>query len=134
MNDRNRIAGWLCIAGGLYPLALALGFWGGVESASAPAWILMACGLTFVTAGSMLLLDPASIYRDLGAAIIAGCFAAIGVWVSVFSPDEGFSGGLPFVSNETNLVLARVVFGIGSLISAAIAVYAMRRWLARSRG
>ena len=61
----------------------------------------------------------------------AGCFALVGIWVALLSDDEGFSGGLFFLSRESNVALGRWMFGLGALISLAIFA---RAWYLYNRG
>ena len=117
-----------CIALGCYPIALGLGFFP-VEEArlNAPPWVVVAAGLAFVIAGFMILLAAHSRVNDLLAAVLLLLFSVMGIWVSIFSPSEGFSGGLPFLSRELNIMLGRGLFGLGSLISIAMCAYALGR-------
>lgn len=113
---------------GLYPIAIAAGVLEvDPDSLNAPPWILALCGLVFVIAGCMVLLGQHGRINDILAALILLSFALVGAWVSLFSPAEGFSGGLPLLSRETNRLLGRVIFGLGALLSFSLFVYALRR-------
>lgn len=129
LSKRARLVyGLGCIAVGCYPVALGLGFFPVAEAGlNAPPWVVMAAGFAFVIAGFMILLADHSRANDLLAGILLLLFGAIGVWVSLFSSSEGFSGGLPFLSQETNVFLGRCLFGLGALISFAVCAYAFRR-------
>jgi len=118
----------LCIAVSLYLFSIASGFIPtSDEQAHAPLWVIGLCGVVFLIGGCMILLGRHSRVNDLLAAILCAIFGVVGLWVSLFSSSEGFSGGIPFLSYEQNVTIARWVFGLGSLISFAIAAYAFRR-------
>ena len=126
-NHNHPAWGWLCIAIGLYPISLALGVVPvGDSSVNAPMWILASSGVAFVLGGCMVLLGQRSRLNNLLAALLCLVFASAGVWVALFSPPEGFSGGVPFLSNQSNVTLSRWVFGCGAGVSLAISVYAFR--------
>ena len=122
-----------CIALGCYPLALGLGLFATDSSMlTAPPWVVSSAGIAFVIAGFMILLAHYSRVNDLLAGVLLFVFGLIGVWVAVFSSNEGFSGGLPFLPRDTNIMLGRWLFGLGALISFATCAYAFRRALSRS--
>jgi hypothetical protein len=77
----------------------------------------------------MAYLGRRSRANELMAAMLLLLFGAVGAWVSLFSPSEGFSGGIPFVPYESNVTLARVMFGIGALICFALSIWAFRRFV-----
>ena len=134
-SGRNRlIVGLLCIALGAFPLSIALGLLP-VDEADvyAPMWVVAVSGLVFLIAGCMIILGNHSWANDLLAGILCLLFGVVGVWVALFSPSEGFSGGVPLLSNAANVTLARWVFGFGALISFSISVYAFRRAFQSSR-
>lgn len=121
--------GWLMIALGLYPLSIASGLVDLPDDAThAPAWVIAGCGMVFVAAGAMILGHPRSGANDLLAALISLTFAATAAWVSFFAPPEGFSGGVPLASREFNVGLARIVFGLGSIICLGVAIFAIYRY------
>lgn len=100
-----------------------------MQPGNAPIAIIILSGLAFVIAGCMVFLGTKSRANDLLAAFLCLIFGIIGSWVAFLSPSEGFSGGVPFVSNESNVSIARVVFGIGALMCFAIAVWALTRFI-----
>lgn len=120
--------GLSCIALGCYPIALGLGFIPIEESGSTvPPLIIAGAGLIFVIGGLMILFAKHSRANDLLAGFLLMVFGIIGAWVSLFSSSEGFSGGLPFVSEESNILVGRWVFGLGAIICFALCVWAFRR-------
>jgi len=121
-----------CVAAGGLLILVAFG----VISSSpgqrhAPDFIIALCGLAFIIAGCMVLVGQQSRFNDLLAAILCLLFGATGAWVAIFSPSEGFSGGIPLISNEANVRLARWVFGFGSLVCFAISGWACKRFWSR---
>lgn len=117
-----------CLLLGCYPIAVALGFIPVDDGElTAPRWIIAGAGLTFVVAGLMILFANHSRANDYLAGVLLLLFGALAMWVSVLSSEEGFSGGLPFLSPELNIVVGRWVFGFGALICFALSVYAFRR-------
>ena len=90
-------------------------------------------GLAFVIAGAMILLANHSWANDLLAGVLCLLFGITGTWVSLFSSSEGFSGGSPLLSDESNVMLGRWLFGIGALMCFAISAYAFRRAAQSSR-
>ena len=135
MQDSRRshlaIALFCVVAGGLLIL-VALG----VISTSpgqryAPDSIIAICGGAFVIAGCMVLVGRQSGFNDLLAAVLCLLFGATGAWVAIYGSSEGFSGGIPFMSYEANVRLARWMFGLGSLVCLAIAAWAFKRFWSR---
>lgn len=135
LSGRARLVyGLGCIALGCYPLALSLGFLPVDEAGlHAPLWVVAVAGFVFIIAGFMILLANHSRANDLLAGVLLFLFGIMGAWVSLFSSSEGFSGGLPLVSQETNILLGRWLFGLGALISFALCGYAFRRAIRQSR-
>ncbi len=133
LSGRPRLVyGIGCLALGCYPVAIALGYIAIDEAELAtPRWVIAGAGLAFVIAGFMILLAHHSRANDLLAGVLLLLFGSMGTWVSIFSSDEGFSGGLPFLPPDLNILVGRWVFGIGALICFAFSIYAFRR--ARTR-
>lgn len=120
--------GLVCIAIGCYPIVMSLGFVAIAEpDSTTPPWVIFGAGFSFVIAGLMILLAHHSRGNDLLAGVLLLVFAAMGVWVSIFSPDSGFSGGLPFLPREQNVLLGRWLFGLGACISLSLSIWAFRR-------
>ena len=121
----------LCVGIGVFLLLLASELIPGLQrqASDAPNSIIALAGLVFFIAGCMVFLGAESRANDLLAGLLCLSFGLIGAWVAFLSPSEGFSGGLPFVSRESNVSIARVVFGAGSLVCLAIAAWAFRRFI-----
>lgn len=123
----NPLFGWMCIVLGSGVLLIAFGVIPvDPSTVYAPYSILGLCGLVFAIAGIMILMGENSKYNSLGAAAILVCFAICGGWVALFASPDSIEGGLPFLSQEVNGVLGKIVFGGGALISATLSVYAWR--------
>jgi hypothetical protein len=122
------------IALGAFLLLVAGEFIPGLEPRAddAPNAIIALSGLVFVIAGFMAYVGRQSRTNDLLAALLCLVFGVIGGWVAVAGSDEGFSGGIPFLSSAANVKLARGLFGFGSLSCFLIAVWAVKRFFART--
>ncbi len=93
-----------------------------------PLWVLGLVGVIFVIAGIMIFLRNYSRALDLFAAIMLASFTLISGWITFHASSEGFSGGVPFLPNDMNVSLARVMFGIGTLLCFGIFLYALKRF------
>lgn len=134
ISDRNRIfTGVVCIASGLIPMAIGSGLLA-VNPATihAPMAVIFGCGLVFVIAGMMLMLQLSPRFNNMFAALLLGIMGCIGGWVSLFGEAAQFSGGLMLLPDSANLSLARMTFGFGALILFAMCAYAVL--LARRAG
>lgn len=128
VQDPHPLWGWLCIALGLFPLGIALDLLPvDPRGVHAPPWVLALCGLVFISGGGLILLHRHRILQHLFAGTIAASFGLVGLWVALFAPDDGFSGGIFFVSDETNVAIARWFFGAGAVLALAIFAAAMLR-------
>ncbi|MEM1174186.1 MAG: hypothetical protein AAGI27_05205 [Pseudomonadota bacterium] len=118
----------ICFVAGSYPIAICLGYVTFEESDTAtPLWVAAGVGSAFIMAGFMILLTRYGRANDLMAGVMLLIFASLGVWVSVFSSDAGFSGGVAWLPEDMNILIGRVFFGFGALVSLAMAVWAFRR-------
>lgn len=124
--------GVLSVLGGCALCAVALDLVPVDEtSLHAPRAVLFLAGLVVLVAGVMAVRGPESRHNDLLAAVLLLSMAAAGAWVALLAPAGGFSGGIPLLPRGTNVLLARVLFGLGAVTSVLLAVWAFRRWLAR---
>lgn len=129
-NQRLYI-GLICAASGIFLIVVAGEWFDNLKSQpnDAPNAIIALAGLVFVIAGLMIFVGQQSRMNDLLAAILCAMFGVMGVWVAFISSDHGFSGGIPFIPKQTNIILGRVMFGLGSIISFALSIWALRRFL-----
>ena len=95
----------------------------------APMWVLAVCGLVFVLGGVAVVGARWSRVREAAGIGIVLAMGLIGGWVALFGDSDGFSGGVPFVSPEANVVIARVVFGLGAGMCLALFVWGASRVL-----
>lgn len=122
----------LAMLAGVFPLGIALGvFHPDPSTIHAPLWVLGMCGAVFVMAGILMLMNEKSVLSGIFGGILCLCFAAIGGWVALYAPSEGFDGGVPLLPDAANSTIARLLFGSGALMSFAIAIAAFRGALKR---
>ena len=125
----NRGWGWACILFGLYPIGAALGLLPiAQDGVHAPVWVLFLCGVIFAMGGCMILLGQHSRLNDLFAFVFSLAASTIGAWVALFGSSEQFSGGIPFVPYHINIMLGRILFGVGAIITLGMAAYALHRF------
>ena len=118
---------------GVFLILLALDYFPGMSGQKqAPDIIVGLCGFVFLLAGCMAAIGQGSRWNELLAAVLCLSFGAVAVWASLFSDGDGFSGGVPFLSRESNVSLARGVFGFSALVCFAISYWALRRFLGGS--
>lgn len=119
-----------CIAIGVFILLIAFDI---VESEQgskqAPNFVIGLAGFVFLIAGLMVFVGQKARSIDLLAAVLCLAFGVVAAWASLFGDGEGFSGGLPFVSHETNVKISRFVFGCSALVCFAISAWALKRFL-----
>jgi hypothetical protein len=98
-----------------------------------PMWVVGLIGVMFVIAGIMIFLRNHSRALDFFAAIILASFTLITGWITFFASPEGFSGGIPFLPRDMNVTLARVMFGLGSIMCFGGFLYAVKRFFRHGR-
>jgi hypothetical protein len=129
----SRFAAALCLLFGATLVGLGFGIIPSEPGTlHAPPYIIVLAGLSFWIAGIALTLGNAKPrLNHVLAAILLAFFAAIGGWVSLFGENQAFGGSVAMVSPNTNMSLARIVFGIGALLCAALSIYAFKKAIAR---
>lgn len=141
LSPRGRLGvAAVCIATGAAIAALAAGIIPADESKfHAPHWVVGACGLVFMLAGSMILM-PAGMRRAQGliGAVLLSLFAAIPGWIAFGAGERVFGGGLSFggITSAThpNEMTGRIVFGAAAILVGLFAAYGWVRWLRSMRG
>ena len=99
------------------------------DSVYAPMWVLALCGFV-VALGGIAMLAPNSPRIQAAAGVtFTLAMGMIGAWVAFFSDSDGFSGGIPFVPREVNVLVARGLFGLGAVMCLALFVWGARRIL-----
>ncbi len=139
MADQNKkppkVFSWIFMGTGIGIILISLEVILVDEAAvNAPLWIIGICGVIFFLAGLLIFLGEESKYNNLLAGLLVAGMGAIGSWVALFGTDSGFSGGVPFLSAEFNISLARLLFGFGGLICFLIAGYALKQQFTKKEG
>lgn len=124
----NRWLAWICIAIAVFIIAGAVGVFPLEPANNTPLWVVGLSGAVFGLGGIMILLGPKSPLTALGAALMCVSFGAIAAWIALFAAPDSISGGLPFLSTETNGKIGKWIFGLGALVCFAIARVAWRQF------
>ena len=128
MNPACRwaLAGGLIMAG----IIIELVAWGVVsvdkERVHAPMWVIGLTGLLFL-AGGVLLAKPGGRIGTWAGGVVVSVITVVSGWVALYGPAEHFSGDLPWIAGETNVLIARLVFACVALLGLAILVGAVAR-------
>ena len=97
-----------------------------------PDWILVLCGLLFLSGGLAINASPKGTIATWSAGTLVISMTVISAWIAVFGASEQFSGDWPFISRGTNVIVSRIVFGCVSLLGLAmIFVAAKKTWTDR---
>ncbi|NJN74275.1 MAG: hypothetical protein HC799_16500 [Limnothrix sp. RL_2_0] len=115
---------------GCFPMGVSVGIVQ-VDPATVhvPLWVLFACGEVFVMTGVMLIWgEKYPRFNHLCAAILTGSMGAIATWIAIFSDAAGFSGGIPFIPQDLNILIGRCFIGFGAVLSFLITVYAITQF------
>jgi hypothetical protein len=96
----------------------------------APRWIVGIAGMLFLGCGVMLI----ETFHRL-ASLMAG-LATVGMtvicgWIALFGEDQYFSGGPSMFAEHTEVLIARVIFGLVTALGAAITINALRKLIAK---
>lgn len=97
------------------------------ESIHAPNWIIGLLGLLFLGGGLATVANPRSSLASWSAGTMVISITIVSAWVALYGPSEQFSGDLPFLSRETNVTIARIVFGLVALLGLAITAAAFKK-------
>ncbi len=91
-------------------------------------WIIGLAGVLFTSAGVVVIAPSQAIARIAAGILVVG-LSAIFAWVALFGEAQYFSGGLSIFSNATEVMIARVLFGLVAILGIAIAVNALLKTL-----
>ncbi|MEN8143770.1 MAG: hypothetical protein ABFS14_02360 [Gemmatimonadota bacterium] len=130
MSREDRSIGWgavMLVAGGAILLIATGVFPSPRNPANAPWFVLALAGIVFAAGGAALMLPPGSRVRLAMVAVLVAGFAVAGAWAAATGSADTITGGLFFLSRETNALLGRIVFGFGSAVSAVILVVIFRQ-------
>ena len=97
------------------------------DAVHAPNWILALLGLLFAGSGLAVLVDPRTSLARWSAGTVVTTITIVSAWVSLFGPSEHFSGDWPFLSDDANVLVSRIVFGCVSLLGLAMIVAAAKK-------
>ena len=128
LDNKDIALALVAIACGGYALLAASGVLDVQTANNTPVWVIGLVGVMFVIAGVMIFLRNYSRALDLFAAIILASFTLVTGWITFHASSEGFSGGIPFLPNDMNVSLARVMFGLGTLLCFGGFLYALKRF------
>ena len=91
-----------------------------------PNAILFLCGIIFLAGGIAIVFSSSRRVKMSMVVTILVSLLIIGLWVTFFGDAGHFSGGIPFLSGESNAMLARIVFGLGLLLVFGMLLMALR--------
>ena len=95
----------------------------------APDGVIALCGLLFVSGGLAIVASPNHRIATWAAGTLVISMTLISGWVAVYGASEHFSGDLPFISRDSNVIISRIIFGCVSLLGLAIiAAAAKKTW------
>lgn len=97
------------------------------STARPPRAILFLVSVIAIAGGLLIILRRETKWSNLLAGALLFAMAGIGGWAAVLGPAEKISGGLSFLPPETNVTLARIVFGTGAMLCLIVGAFALRR-------
>ncbi len=125
---RRILVGVLLLLAGIVVSLVASGIISVDEDAvHAPKWILALLGLLFAGSGLATLVDPRTSLARWSAGTVVTTITVVSAWVSLFGSNEHFSGDWPFLSDDANVQISRIVFGCVALLGLAMIVAAARK-------
>lgn len=93
---------------------------------NAPPYVVALAGFVFFIAGVSMLGHAQSAWRSFCMIFLLAAMACIGLWVAFVADGGSISGGLPFLPQQVNAKLGKVVFGLGALVSSGIMILAVK--------
>lgn len=124
---KTKLFSWLFILTGLFFIFIGIGIIPIDDpTLNSPKWVLGLCGFVFSLSGVMVLLGEKSPINNLLGGLLVLSFAIIGGWIAFFGDSAHFSGGTPILSDSQNVIVARILFGSGSLMCFFIFIYAIK--------
>ena len=123
------LVGFFCILMGVMISLVAFDM-GSMGSATknAPNWIIGLGGAIFIGGGAMLL-KPGPVIGQITAGVTVISFTTIFAWIALFGRAEHFSSSWSIFSPATQVVFARILFGLVALLGLAISINAIRTHL-----
>ncbi len=93
----------------------------------APNWVIALVGILFLSGGLAVVVSPESYIATWSAGTLVIAITLVSAWVTAYGSSEHFSGDWPFVSQDTNVIIARIMFGCVSLLGVAIILAAAKK-------
>lgn len=93
---------------------------------NAPRWVIGLCGLFFLS-GGVIVIAPTHKIARLAAGVAVMGITVLCAWVALFGDARYFSGGLSLFSRDTEVLIARTLFGAVAVLGIAISGNAARR-------
>ena len=97
------------------------------SSVHAPDWVIALLGVLCLSGGLAIAFSPENRIAIWSAGSLVITMTIASAWVTVYGSSEYFSGDLPFISRDTNVLIARIVFACVSLLGLAIIVAAAKK-------
>ncbi len=136
MTERNQIVlgGVVCIALGASVCMIALNILPYEESKiHAPDWVILVSGAVFIFGGLAMIFQANQLVVSILGNLMVLSFACITAWIALRGPAEQFSGGIPLLSNQLDVKIARVMFGSCSVMCALVLIPGVKHLLKLSR-
>ena len=94
----------------------------------APNWVIALLGILFLSSGLVIVVSPESSIATWSAGTLVIGLTMVSAWVAVYGSSDHFSGDLPpFISRDTTVIIARIIFGCVSLLGLAIILAAAKK-------
>ena len=97
------------------------------SSVHAPDWVVALLGVLCLSGGLAIAFSPESRVAIWSAGALVITMTIVSAWVALYGSSEYFSGDLPFISRDANVIIARIVFACVSLLGLAIIVAAAKK-------
>ncbi len=93
----------------------------------APNWVIALLGILFLSSGLVIVVSPESSIATWSAGTLVIGLTMVSAWVALYGSSEHFSGDWPFISRDTNVIIARIIFGCVSFLGLAIILAAAKK-------
>jgi hypothetical protein len=100
----------------------------------APDWVILVSGAIFVFGGVAMVFQGNQLLVAMLGNLLVLAFAAVAAWIAFQGPSEQFSGGVPFLSHQLNVKIARILFGFCSVMCVLILIPGLKHLVKLSRG
>jgi hypothetical protein len=97
------------------------------QALHAPPWIYAAGGFAFSLAGVAVMFKRIPRWSAAFVARTLTALVVVAGWIAVAADPELTHGGVPLLSPGVNLFGIRVVFGIGAVIAAVMAIIGLKQ-------